>query len=81
MRGFKSLFALAVAVAVSAFATCAYAVDTPITVPTLGIDWSGTVTGLSTAIGTVIVASLGLWAGIKLVRAAKRFVGGAVSGR
>jgi hypothetical protein len=47
----------------------------------LGIDWAGTVTALTTLIAAVIVASLGLWAAIKVVRAAKRWVGGAVSGR
>lgn len=71
---------LAVALVVSC-GSAAFAVDTPITVPTLGIDWTASVMAITTALGGIVVGALTLWAGIKLVQAAKRFIGGAVGGR
>jgi len=66
---------------VAALAGPVFATDTPVTVPSLGIDWSGTVTTLTTTVGTVIVAALGLWAAIIIVRVAKRFIGQSLGGR
>ena len=71
---------LALALVVSC-GSLAMAEGTAITVPTLGIDWAASVTAITTALGGIVVGALTLWAGIKLVQAAKRFIGGAVGGR
>lgn len=63
------------------FTTPCFAQDVPITVPTLGIDWDATITALIATVGGLIIGCLGLWAGIKVVYVAKRFIGGAVMGR
>lgn len=71
---------LAVALVVSG-CSCAFAVDAGVTPSMLGIDWALSFTNITTSLGAVVVGALTLWAGIKIVQAAKRFIGGAVGGR
>lgn len=73
-------FCLAVALVVSA-SSFAMAEGTALTVPTLGISWGDSISNITTALGGIVVGALTLWAGIKIVQAAKRFIGGAVGGR
>jgi hypothetical protein len=54
---------------------------TAVVVSPMGIDWVTTIGNLVTALGSLIVAALGLWAGIKLVYVARRFISGCISGR
>lgn len=69
------------ALVVGSLVSPVFAEDQSLVVPTLGIDWGATVTSLTTSVATIVVAALGLWAGFKLVMAAKRFIGSAVTGR
>ena len=77
----KSLLCCAMLAALFAVASPVFAEDVALTIPTLGIDWAATVTSLITLVGGVLVGALGLWAGIRVVYMAKRFIGGAVMGR
>ena len=78
---YRYLVAGVVAIGAALSSVAAFATDTPLVVPTLGVDWAGSVTAFTTAITTIVLACLGLWAGLKLVCVAKRFIGGAVMGR
>jgi len=77
---FGKIFSVCVALCLCV-GTSVFAEDAALTIPSLGIDWADTVTALGTTVGTILMAALGLWAAIKLVVAAKAFIGSSIRGR
>lgn len=71
---------LALGVGVASVPALSMAEGTAVTVPDLGIDWSGSVSAITTSCGTAILAGMGLFAAIFVVRTAMRFLKAARNG-